>query len=430
MLDLVLSLTILINEVMPAPASGPEWVELYNPSDAAIDVGGWRIDDDTPGGTQTTIAAGSVVPARGYLVVPLSSAILNNTGDSVTLIDADGSTIDAVAFGAMRSTESYGRRTDGAAEWLKSAPSAGTSNALLVVTASQTATTVVHTHTPTTAPATTVVDASETPLPPVPPTAVPTHTPTASALPDEASPVATTTPSDTAVPPPTATPTQTQTSSPTKTPSVTRTPSDTKTPSLTRTPSDTKTPSLTRTPSDTKTPSLTRTPSLTKTPSLTRTPSRTKTASRTKTRTKSPAPTKTLSRTKTASATRSATQTRVARQSRATDVQTATATQPVATRRIAPSPQLAIQNAMPPTKTVPPTVTLHPTTVATVAAAPLQVPTPPRSFPIMPLASVLLLAGWIGLRVFAKAAAPVLYSKTDEEAESSASDLPSESRTV
>jgi hypothetical protein len=62
-------------------------------------------------------------------------------------------------------------------------------------------------------------------------------------------------------------------------------------------------------------------------------------------------------------------------------------------------------------------------------AAPL-VPTRPRSFPIMPLASVLLLAGWIGLRVFAKAAAPVLYSGSDEDAESSATDLPSESRRV
>ena len=114
MLALVLSLTILINEVMPAPSSGPEWVELYNPSDTAIDVSGWRIDDDTPGGTQTTIAAGSVVPARGYLVVTLSSAILNNTGDSVTLIDPAGMIIDAVAFGALKGTESYGRRSDGA----------------------------------------------------------------------------------------------------------------------------------------------------------------------------------------------------------------------------------------------------------------------------------------------------------------------------
>ena len=57
MLALVLSLTILINEVMPAPASGPEWVELYNPSAAAIAVGGWRIDDDTPGGPPTATAS-------------------------------------------------------------------------------------------------------------------------------------------------------------------------------------------------------------------------------------------------------------------------------------------------------------------------------------------------------------------------------------
>ncbi len=465
MLALVLSLTILINEVLPAPASGPEWVELYNPSDAAIDVSGWRIDDDTSGGTQTIIAAGSVVPARGFLVVALTSAILNNTGDSATLIDTEGSVGDAVAFGAMRSTESYGRRTDGASEWLKLTPSAGASNALLVITTTQTATNpptptapVVQTLTPTPP----VIEGSETPVVPTPSAFVHTDTPTASVIPDEASPTPTLTPSDTAVPPPTATPTQTQTSSPTKTPSPTRTPSNTKTPSLTRTPSNTKTPSPTRTPSitktpsptrtpsDTKTPSLTRTASVTKTPSPTRTRSMSKTATRTKTRTssvtvartkspsrtKTPSPTKTPSRSKTASATRSATQTRITRENRAADgqtpgVQTATATQPMVTQRVAPSPQLAIQNVMPPTQTLPPTVTLRPTTGTTAPshAAPL-VPAPPRTFPLMPLASVLLLAGWIGLRVFAKAAAPVLYSDADEEAESSASDLPSESRTV
>jgi hypothetical protein len=445
MLALVLSLTILINEVMPAPSSGPEWVELYNPSDTAIDVSGWRIDDDTPGGTQTTIGAGSVVPAGGYLVVSLTSAILNNTGDSVTVIDADGGTIDAVAFGALKGTESYGRRSDGAAEWLKSAPSPGASNALLVVTTTETATPSMPTipptptHTPNLPVVTIVGEESDTPQPTAAATAASTATATLESPPSETVPVPTLTPSDTAVPSPTTTASQTQTSSPTKTPSVTRTPSLTKTPSVTRTPSHTKTPSTTRTPSHTKTPSTTRTPSLTRTPSTTRTPSRTKTASRTKTRTKTPAATKTLSRTKTASATRSATQSRVARQTRAAntqipDMQSATATQPVATRRIAPSPQLAIQNAMPPTKTVQPTMTQHaptldPVTESLSQAAPL-VPTRPRSFPIMPLASVLLLAGWIGLRVFAKAAAPVLYSGSDEDAESSATDLPSESRRV
>lgn len=46
MLGVVVWLSILINEVMPAPSSGPEYVELYNASDRMVDVGGWRIDDE------------------------------------------------------------------------------------------------------------------------------------------------------------------------------------------------------------------------------------------------------------------------------------------------------------------------------------------------------------------------------------------------
>ena len=37
--------TIVINEIMPAPASGNEWVELYNPGTTPIDISGWKIDD-------------------------------------------------------------------------------------------------------------------------------------------------------------------------------------------------------------------------------------------------------------------------------------------------------------------------------------------------------------------------------------------------
>jgi hypothetical protein len=60
---------ILINEFMPKPSSGAEWVELYNPNPFDVDIGGWKIDDDTIGGSQTTIGAGTLLPANGLLVV-------------------------------------------------------------------------------------------------------------------------------------------------------------------------------------------------------------------------------------------------------------------------------------------------------------------------------------------------------------------------
>ena len=71
MLGILMWLSILINEVAPAPSSGSEYVELYNPSDRIVDVGGWRIDDDTPGGTVTIIAAGTTIAPQQLIVIAL-----------------------------------------------------------------------------------------------------------------------------------------------------------------------------------------------------------------------------------------------------------------------------------------------------------------------------------------------------------------------
>ena len=213
MLALILWASILINEVFPAPSSGPEWVELYNTSATDVDVSGWRIDDDTPGGTQTTIPAGSIIAPNTVLVVAITSAILNNTGDAVVLLDASGTQVDRIDFGALKSSESMARIPDGATFIIKGAPSIGALNATATVTA---------------VPATATATA----------TTIPSDTATAITM-----------PSDTAIPSAT-------------TISIAL---DTITPSSTKTPSDTVTPSPTKTPSDTSTPSSTKTPSLTKT---------------------------------------------------------------------------------------------------------------------------------------------------------------------
>lgn len=305
MLSILLWLTIVINEVVPAPSSGPEYVELYNASNTIVDVSGWRIDDDTPGGTVTTIAAGTTIAPQQLVVIALNSAILNNTGDAVVLLDAVGNQIDRIDFGAMKSGESMARIPDGSTTIVKTSTSIGQFNLPATPTSTMTTTptsSATMSITPAQIPATDTpqmtttqtIQSSNSPLPPsiTPSTTFTTHTPqstvTASATPP-ATPTLSLTASVSVTISPTAslpisvtvirehtgsvtkTPSYTKTASVTRTPSISKTPSQTKTPSLTLTPSDTRTPSLSKTPSDTRTSSPTKTPSDTRTPSLTKT---------------------------------------------------------------------------------------------------------------------------------------------------------------
>lgn len=66
--------------------------------------------------------AGTVVPAGGYLVMVAKEEGsfdfgLGKKGDALTLLDASGAVTDEVEIPALDDDETYGRRTDGAAEW-------------------------------------------------------------------------------------------------------------------------------------------------------------------------------------------------------------------------------------------------------------------------------------------------------------------------
>lgn len=60
---------VVINELMANPESGmPDWIELYNGTDHAIDLGGWFISDDAEVLTRYEIPSGTVITADGYVV--------------------------------------------------------------------------------------------------------------------------------------------------------------------------------------------------------------------------------------------------------------------------------------------------------------------------------------------------------------------------
>lgn len=144
---------VVINEFMAsnsAVARDPQgqyddWIELYNPTDAAIDVGGLYLTDDLTNPTQWRIPVGNptatTLPARGYLLIWADEDVddeglhcafkLRAKGEEIALFDSDGTTPwDSVRFATQQVDLSQGRFPDGGSEWrlMYGSPTPGESN--------------------------------------------------------------------------------------------------------------------------------------------------------------------------------------------------------------------------------------------------------------------------------------------------------------
>lgn len=98
----VSSSSIVINEVELNPegkdswSSVNEWIELYNPSDSPVDVGGWAISSSAllARSSAITIPQNIVIPAKGLLLIYSNSPWLNDFNEIVVLYDAQNNTVD------------------------------------------------------------------------------------------------------------------------------------------------------------------------------------------------------------------------------------------------------------------------------------------------------------------------------------------------
>ena len=60
---------VVVNELLAnSQGAGPDWIELYNTTGRTIDIGGWFLSDDADDLRRYEIAAGTSIPAGGYLV--------------------------------------------------------------------------------------------------------------------------------------------------------------------------------------------------------------------------------------------------------------------------------------------------------------------------------------------------------------------------
>lgn len=128
---------IWINEVMaendstiqdPDGAGFPDWIEIYNPSTDAVAIGGMHLSDDATDPARYRIPADVVLPAHGFVLFwadndpdqgsTHTNFKLSASGESVLLVDTDGTTvIDSVSYPALDADASYGRTKDGATTW-------------------------------------------------------------------------------------------------------------------------------------------------------------------------------------------------------------------------------------------------------------------------------------------------------------------------
>ena len=131
---------VVINEVMasnnsftPDPQNQYEdWIELYNPGTATVDVAGMYVTDDLGEPTKWRFPSGRPELTRiapgGFLVLWADGDVadsglhagfsLSGDGEEVGLFDSDGITLlDSVSLGPQRVDLSYGRYPDGSADW-------------------------------------------------------------------------------------------------------------------------------------------------------------------------------------------------------------------------------------------------------------------------------------------------------------------------
>jgi hypothetical protein len=118
---------VVINEVLANATRGTsDWIELYNPTDWPVDVGGWYLSDDADNPAKYEIAAGTVLGPYDYLVLTANGQFgnaadpgchtpfaLSQDGETLYLYSASQGALtgygESVKFGASEPGVTFGR---------------------------------------------------------------------------------------------------------------------------------------------------------------------------------------------------------------------------------------------------------------------------------------------------------------------------------
>ncbi|MFA6373568.1 MAG: lamin tail domain-containing protein, partial [Methanothrix sp.] len=88
---------IIVNEWEPNPPgtdTGKEWIELYNPTSQAVNIGGWKIVDGYYG-KSISIPPDTIIVPDGYqLLTWTNGTLINSYPTSISILDSVGSEVD------------------------------------------------------------------------------------------------------------------------------------------------------------------------------------------------------------------------------------------------------------------------------------------------------------------------------------------------
>lgn len=100
---------ILISEIMVNPETGNnEWVEIYNNNDFSVNLNNWYIDDAENSGSSPKKFS-IIIDAKNYEVINLTSAIFNNDGDIIRLLDNNKILQDSFEYDYSERGKTWGR---------------------------------------------------------------------------------------------------------------------------------------------------------------------------------------------------------------------------------------------------------------------------------------------------------------------------------
>jgi hypothetical protein len=130
---------VVLNELL-AHTDPPQVdsIELYNHGNSGVNLGGCTLSDD-PATNKFTIPAGTIIPARGFVVFTETELgfALDAAGETIYFKNPAGTQVlDALRFEAQENGISFGRCPNGANDWYRlSALTFGTNNAAPLVSA-------------------------------------------------------------------------------------------------------------------------------------------------------------------------------------------------------------------------------------------------------------------------------------------------------
>ena len=136
---------IEINEVMSSNKGSvpdetgdfPDWIEIYNNTDSALDISGFGLTDELISAAKWTFPEGSVLQPRGYIVVfcsgdptrgKLHTPFKLSASDDVILSNVSGKVVDSITLRPVTSGYSLGRSAEDTTAWKEMLPSPGYPN--------------------------------------------------------------------------------------------------------------------------------------------------------------------------------------------------------------------------------------------------------------------------------------------------------------